>query len=512
MAGFGWTDSATTASIEANPFLNAFMYKASLGGGNYGFEKWDSNAITFTLNIGDANPDGETIGAWPTELTNAILAALADIAAVSNLTFTEVTDTVNGSDGADIDFWSYDNPNDGASGYSYTVAGPGVFLDADSFFLTSDGFDNGLAYGGVNYRTVIHEILHNVGLGHPHSGHASLPGVNSSSDAGDFSFNQNLYSVMSYNRVMQFDANGDQTTGWPYTANSVDQSFGVLGSMDIAAIQALYGANMATATGDDTYYIPTTNTEGTYYKAIWDAGGTDTFEYQGVGAVRIDLREASLDIADGMVAGGITSQATGVFGGFQVANGAVIENATSGFGDADIRGNDVDNVLISKDGDDTIHAFAGNDFIETGSGRDWVSGGKGNDHICTSSGRDIVFGGNGKDLIIGNGGSDILRGNMGNDTLVGGNGNDKLWGGRGIDKLRGGNGADQFQFSETDGFDIVQDFENDVDMLQIRDAGFSFGDIILIDENNETIVRFGDMTILLEGVDISLIDASDFIF
>ena len=47
-------------------------------------------------------------------------------------------------------------------------------------------------------------------------------------------------------------------------------------AFDIAAIQYLYGANTSYNTGDNTYFLPTSNTSGTFYSCIWDAGGFDT--------------------------------------------------------------------------------------------------------------------------------------------------------------------------------------------------------------------------------------------
>ena len=57
------------------------------------------------------------------------------------------------------------------------------------------------------------------------------------------------------------------------------QDFGAqtgLGALDIAALQALYGPNMTTRTGDDTYVLPTTNRAGTGWMCVWDADGRDT--------------------------------------------------------------------------------------------------------------------------------------------------------------------------------------------------------------------------------------------
>jgi len=180
--------------------------------------------------------------------------------------------------------------------------------------------------------------------------------------------NQNLYSVLSYNSVGQVDAAGDPTTGHPYTFGTVDGSFGVLGTIDIAFIQTGYGANMAHATGDDIYHLPGANTSGTYYKAIWDAGGIDEFRYSGALDVMIDLRAATLDLADGMLAGGIVSKAEGIYGGFIIGRGAVIENETGGAGDDVLVGNDAANRLTGGAGADTLDGGVGTDTLDGGQG------------------------------------------------------------------------------------------------------------------------------------------------
>ncbi|MCP5072983.1 MAG: hypothetical protein GY947_06765 [Rhodobacteraceae bacterium] len=476
MAYQTYTDLATSTTIDNSDILEAFVYQnMTHSGGTPGFMKWSSTNLTYTLNVNDTNPDGETVGVWTSELTAAILNAQADLAAVSGLTFTEVADSVNGSDGADIDYWYINNVGGGYSGYSYTVGGSGVYINENSVYTTGGSYANGLEYGGINYRTVIHELLHNVGVSHPHSGYDVLPGVTSSGDTGDDALNQNLYTVMSYNRVQQFDANGEKTTGWPWTASTVDQSFGVLGAFDIAIVQILYGANMTTATGDDVYNIVGVNATGTYYKAIWDAGGIDEFRYTGSDDVRIDLRAATLNTADGMLAGGIASKVAGIYGGFTIANGTVIENATGGTGDDLLVGNDGANVIMGK---------GGKDFIDAGRGRDTLDGG---------GAKDIIKGGAAKDSIDGGGGNDNLRGQTGDDTLT------------------GGSGTDKFLFKTGDGNDTITDFEDGADLIKIISGAASFADVTVTDSGADTIVSFSDVTILLQNVDHTDITAADFI-
>ena len=489
MASRTTTSATTTAEIMDNPFLSA-LAQSFIGR----FEVWSSTNLTYTLNVNDNNPDAQAVGNWTPSLSLAITTAMADLSAVSNLVFTEVADAVDGSDGADIDFWYYNNPNDGASGYSYGVGGSGVYIDEDSVYDGTNGAGDGLKYGGVNYRTVVHELLHNLGLSHPHDGYASMPGVIAENDTGSFALNQNLYTVMSYNRVGQVDANGEQTTGYPFTLDTVDRSFGVLGAFDIAMIQVLYGANMTQATGDDVYELPSVNQSGTHYKAIWDAGGTDEFRYSGLRDIRIDLRAATLDLADGMAAGGILSRAFGIFGGYTIANGTVIENATGDRGDDLLVGNDADNLLTGNSGSDTLQGGNGRDTLKGGDGADLVSGGAGVDKIEGGAGADTLSGGGGDDWLyyaasaaavavnlntsatsggdaagdeiseferilgsnhddelIGDNGLNFLFGNDGADTILGAAGNDQIRGGAGADVLQGGAGSDWLDYRGSNG-------------------------------------------------------------
>ena len=73
------------------------------------------------------------------------------------------------------------------------------------------------------------------------------------------------------------------------------------------------------------------------------------------------------------------SFAFGVHGGFTVANGVTIENASSGAGKDSLFGNDAANVLTSGDGNDAIDGGAGNDTLIGGRGTDTLTGGAGAD-------------------------------------------------------------------------------------------------------------------------------------
>jgi serralysin len=232
---------------------------------------------------------------------------------------------------------------------------------------------NLLVPGGFDYVTFIHELGHAIGLAHPHDdGGGSLlaPGVTKPfDDYGKFDLNQGVFSMMSYNdgwRTGPQGGSGKATYGYE------------IGPMafDIAALQIMYGANMSYHAGDDVYALPTANVAGTGYLCLWDAGGSDSIVGGDKGNT-IDLREASLETAKG--GGGWVSYGKGIHGGFTIANGVVIENATGGTGIDLLRGNDSANLLNGEAGADRLFGLDGDDTLQGGAGSDSLSGGLGAD-------------------------------------------------------------------------------------------------------------------------------------
>jgi hypothetical protein len=199
------------------------------------------------------------------------------------------------------------------------------------------------------YWTFIKEIGRGLGLTPPFGtqdleNEPVFPGVTSAADPGAFGYNQMVYTVLSFNRG-QYIATGN-TFGYPVTPMA----------FDIAAIQFLYGPNTTFHSGPDGYGLPDENTPGTNWQCIWDTGGTDTIVYDGKKNATIDLRPASLIFGD-PIAGGAISKVDGIFGGLTIANGVVIENASSGSGNDRIIGNSADNILNGGMGDDTVVYF-----------------------------------------------------------------------------------------------------------------------------------------------------------
>lgn len=367
-------------------------------------------------------------------------------------------------------------------GYFYppgtSYAGLGVFNGAA---WDRTGASGSLEVGGEDFVTITHELLHGMGLAHPHDtggGSEVMPGVTSPfNDYGDDLLNQGVFTTMSYNSGFREGDVGTVTFSALY-----GHEIGPM-ALDIAVLQMKYGANMSTATGDDVYDLPDANGAGTGWQAIWDAGGTDEIRYTGTRDATIDLRAATLQYETG--GGGFISAAAGIAGGYTIANGAVIENATGGSGNDTLTGNDADNRLDPGAGNDSVDAGDGADTVIGGAGADTLRGGAGEDlldygastgavnvylntnvangndaegddiagfeHLIGSAYGDFlagndsnntVHGNGGSDLMWGHGGADSLNGGFASDTLLGGEGDDSLEGGYGDDSINGGAGQD----------------------------------------------------------------------
>ena len=145
-------------------------------------------------------------------------------------------------------------------------------------------------------------------------------------------------------------------------------------AFDIAVLQEKYGANPNWQTGNDTYFLPTLNEEGTFYSCIWDADGVDTISAQNatVGST-INLNDATLLYESG--GGGFISFVDEIHGGFTIANGVIIENAIGGSGADLIVGNQADNILAGGDGMDSLEGASGDDTLFGDADNDELIGG-----------------------------------------------------------------------------------------------------------------------------------------
>jgi Ca2+-binding RTX toxin-like protein len=274
----------------------------------------------------------------------------------------------------------------------------------------------------------------------------------------------------------------------PYgRAQTNNEGYGWLGSLmalDIAVIQDKYGVNEDWATGNDTYVLKDVNEWGvyidsatgqpaehdatnqatardgyyegqsTYYSSIWDADGIDQIIYNGARNTNIDLRAATLQYEYG--GAGWMSYAFGIHGGFTIANGVTVENATSGSGNDVLIGNSAVNILIGGRGNDRMEGGANGDFYRVEDAGDTVIEGVGGGfdaaYVGLAVGSYTLNAGSELELLSAidpsSGAALDLIGNEYGQTIIGTAGVNALIGGRGNDVMAGGAGGDFYRVED----------------------------------------------------------------
>lgn len=455
---------------ENGPRDNGSTFTGVLSNPTYGVE--GKNVITYYFaRQGDLFVDSNPLTAGSTDTMlqvkdmadwekAAFRAAFAEYEKVADVVYIEVQNRAE----ADFKLITYQGtPGVGASLLG-RMSPPNEENEGQAEFNAGDArwTQAGLQQGGFYFPTLLHEFGHGHGLSHPHDtgGRSSvMRGSDDGSVIGggtaEFGLSQQVFTIMSYNDGWTLSPYGQPKSGG-VTGTDVEHFgwMGTLAPLDIAVLQDKYGVNEEYATGNDSYVLKDVNGPGTFYSAIWDAGGVDSITYAGVRDARIDLRAATLQYEEG--GGGQVSYAHGIHGGFVIANGVTIENATSG------------------DGADTLNGNAATNVLNAGGGADMLSG----------------FGGD-----------DLMTGGAGDDTLT------------------GGTGADQFWFDHLSGRDVVLDFEQGVDRLGLGgNAPDSFADLTITAEARDgadgALVTWGDgsQSVWLKGVGATSLTGSDFLF
>ncbi|MBF0461961.1 MAG: M10 family metallopeptidase C-terminal domain-containing protein [Magnetococcales bacterium] len=284
------------------------------------------------------------------------------------------------SDVANIQFVATSSPADINLGASSTTTGGGTYTRA----WTSGGFttlaradvwlssswitNQQMAAGQYGLTTLIHELGHAVGL--DHAGNYDVIGGQSIEAGRLFGNDDRQHSIMSY---FQSPAYQNQNL---YPSSPM--------VMDIAAIQSLYGANMTTRTGNDTYSWPD---KAGFISAIWDAGGTDTID-----ASDQTLRSI-IDLNPGAFSSiGSKPDGTPALNNLAIAYGVTIENAIGGRGDDTLLGNRADNVLTGGAGNNLFDGRDGNNTLIGGTGNNTYvfEGDWGQDTVIDASGRNVL--------------------------------------------------------------------------------------------------------------------------
>ena len=196
-----------------------------------------------------------------------------------------------------------------------------------------------------------------------------------------------------------------------------------------------------------------------------------------------------------------------------------------GEGDDELLGGGGNDIIVGGSGPDHLIGGAGRDVLLGGSGDDVIGGGAGRDILRGGSGGDILSGGadrdylrgdSGADALHGDGGDDRLWGDEGNDTISGGEGDDIIAGGAGDDQMIGGAGADRFVYWADAGNDIIQRFEVEKDVIDLRllPEAIAFEELSIVDLEDGTgvVVRHAalDGSIEIRGIAASDLTESNF--
>lgn len=352
--------------------------------------------------------------------------------------------------------------------------------------------------GNYAWYTMFHELGHSLGLKHGHETtlYGALP----------FDVDSHEYSIMTYRSYVGSDISSVHWETW-----GAPQTFMML---DIAALQAMYGADYTFNAGNTVYtWSPTageTYVNGSLaidpggnriFMTVWDGGGYDTYDLSNYTSnCEIDLNAGGFcDFNSGQSAylGG------GPNGGYARGNvfnallfggntASLIEAAYGGSGSDTITGNQVSNTLRGNGGNDSLYGADGNDVLAGGLGNDTLNGGNGLDvadysgtflGVTVNLGTGVSSGSAGIDTLIamesliGSSYGDILTGTGTAGAYVrGGDGDDYIYAALGSDDLDGGNGVDTLDTTLYTGaytldlaagtsnfsFEILTNFENAV--------------------------------------------------
>ena len=352
-------------------------------------------------------------------------------------------------DGYDIFFGSYSTwaiglfPNS-----SYDIVYPGapgdIYLNLNSLANYLPSYEP----GSQGWFLLIHELGHALGLKHPHDDGGT--GRPTFSSLGLDILDIDLATIMSYNDDGQWNM-----FSWDPAEPMI---------LDVYALQYLYGKNLTTNSGNDTYRVANDG----YYRTVWDASGVDTIDASLNNAGwKIFLPQQSLSSLVDTKAGYALqlSESNSLVPTTLYWLAGDFENAIgSEYGDM-IFGNLFNNILNGGAGVDTMIGGAGNDTYYVDSASDFVteSVGEGADLVYAST--TFTLGNNVESLTLtgtasingtGNGLNNTITGNSGNNTLNGGTGNDTLIGGAGNDTYVVDSLTDTINEDPGAGTDLVQ--------------------------------------------------------
>lgn len=309
---------------------------------------------------------------------------------------------------------------------------------------------------------------------------------------------------------------------------AISMTDGLLGVMNSGTVLGAQTAILCVGSVNCT--VTNTGLISAFFTAIQGGSGFDRVTNHGTinGSVLLGSGD---DIFRGAL--GTQGQVNGDAGNDQLIGGAANETLDGGLGNDLLLGNSGDDSMLGGLGLDVLRGGLGEDTLNGGGDEDRLLGGAGSDTLLGDLGNDILSGGDdddslqgdagndlllgdaGDDLLTGGDGADTLRGGLGNDTLVGGAGADALNGGSGDDTMTGGGNPDTFFFAFGNGNDLITDFADNADKLNLRAFGIADLSTLVSHASDVTggllidLSAFHGGSITLSGMTLAQLSAQD---
>ncbi|MES2337827.1 MAG: M10 family metallopeptidase [Pseudomonadota bacterium] len=312
--------------------------------------------------------------------------------------FTEVVETATARGELRIAFTTMGS---GTAGYAYQGSNQTPTSKVGDIWLQSANAGDSYALGTYGYVVLLHEIGHSLGLKHSFEG-TVIPAP----------FESARYTLLSYTQPNPGEIRGYAAQGGGITTTSTTVVVTTPMVLDIAAIQALYGANTNAASGNSTYSF----TQGSaQISAIYDAGGTDTIDLSNFTRANIvDMTPGGYSSIGYWTIAEQTAYWQSQFPGYGnfipdtlagkyewvdnlgIALNTVIENLIGGSGNDTVTGNAANNLFyLQRGGVDAVSGGDGNDGAYFGAAftsADSFDGGAGDDQMALQGNYTLTLG------------------------------------------------------------------------------------------------------------------------